>query len=163
MNRHSRTLAAAAALLALSAGAIAAELSVSRETIVDGAPAAVWERVGDFDALEKWHPAVAKSTVSAPGNKPGTMRVLTPGDGATITERLVAYDAGKHSYTYDILESPLPVQHYRSTLQLSPAGDGRTLMKWSSTFQAKGAPDDKAKQVIQGIYDAGLAKVAGRQ
>ena len=38
--------------------------------------------------------------------------------------------------------------------------DGKTLMRWSSTFEADGADDAKAQEVIQGIYDAGLAKVA---
>lgn len=162
MNRSLRLLAAIA-MLATSAAAFAAPLSVSREMAVDGAPDAVWKKMGDFNAMDKWHPAVAKSTVSAPGNKPGTTRVLTLGDGATITEKLVAYDAAKHSYTYEILESPLPVKNYRSTVQLKPGAGGKTMMKWNSTFEAKGAPDDKAKEVITGIYDAGLGSVAGKK
>jgi hypothetical protein len=87
------------------------------------------------------------------------MRTLDLGGGASITEKLVAYDPVGHSYTYAITKSPLPVKNYVSVIRLTPAGDGKTLMKWSSTFDASGASDDKAKEAIGGIYDAGLGKV----
>lgn len=150
-------LAPLALLLAL-AGAQAAELSVTREVTVDRAPATVWKMVGDFNALDVWHPAVAKSTST--GSQPGATRLLTLGDGATISEKLLGRNAAKHSYSYAILKSPLPVRNYRSTLSLSEAPEGKTLIRWTSTFEAAGADDAKAKDVIGGIYDAGLAKVA---
>ena len=152
------TRASAALLLAGAASAgHAGELSVQREMTIDRAPATVWKMVGDFNALDVWHPAVARST--ATGNAPGATRLLTLGDGATISEKLLARDPAKYSYSYAILKSPLPVKNYKSTLQLSPTPDGKTLMRWSSTFEAAGADDAKAQEVIQGIYDAGLAKV----
>lgn len=157
MNPTARILAAGLALVA-AAAAQAGTLSVEREMTIDKAPATVWKMVGDFNTLDVWHPAVASST--ATGAKPGATRVLTLGNGATITEKLLARDPAKHSYSYAILKSPLPVKNYKSTLQLSPTADGKTLMKWSSTFEASGADDAKAQEVIQGIYDAGLAKVA---
>ena len=48
----------------------------------------------------------------------------------------------------------------RHRFELSAAGPGKTRVKWSSTFDADGAPDDKAKEAILGIYDAGLGKLA---
>ena len=39
------------------------------------------------------------------------------------------------------------------------AAGNRTLVKWSSTFDADGAPDEQAKQAILGIYDAGLRRL----
>ena len=154
LTRASAVLVLASAAAASHAG----ELSVQRETTIDRAPATVWKMVGDFNALDVWHPAVTRST--ATGNAPGATRLLTLGNGATISEKLLARDAAKHSYSYAILKSPLPVKNYKSTLQLSPTPDGKTLMRWSSTFEAAGADDAKAQEVIQGIYDAGLAKVA---
>ena len=153
------TRASAALLLASAAAAgHAGELSVQREMAIDRAPATVWKMVGDFNALDVWHPAVTRST--ATGTAPGATRLLTLGNGATISEKLLARDPARHSYSYAILKSPLPVKNYKSTLQLSPTPDGKTLMRWSSTFEAAGADDAKAQEVIQGIYDAGLAKVA---
>jgi mxaD protein len=156
MDSLTRTLAAALVLAASAAQA--GELKVEREMTIDKAPATVWKMVGDFNALDVWHPAVASST--ATGSKPGATRLLTLGNGATISEKLLARDPARHSYSYAILKSPLPVKNYKSTLQLKPTADGKTLMTWSSTFEANGADDAKAQEVIQGIYDAGLAKVA---
>ena len=66
-----------------------------------------------------------------------------------------------HSYGYTILESPLPVANYASTISVAAKGSGSTIT-WVGTFDAKGAPDDKAKEVIAGIYDAGLAGIADK-
>lgn len=57
-----------------------------------------------------------------------------------------------------ILKSPLPVKNYVSTLTVSPTSDGKSLVKWTSIFDANGADDAKAKEVVGGIYDAGLSK-----
>ncbi len=57
------------------------------------------------------------------------------------------------------MESPLPVQNYVATIELTPAPDGGTRIKWSSTFDAKGVPDETAKDAIGGIYDAGLGRI----
>ena len=158
MKSVARSLTTALAVMAAAVAAHAGPLSVERSMTIDKAPATVWKLVGDFNGLDVWHPAVASST--ATGGKPGATRVLTLGNGATITEKLLARDAVKHTYSYAILKSPLPVKNYKSTLKLSPTADGKTQMTWSSTFEANGADDAKAQEVIQGIYDAGLAKVA---
>jgi hypothetical protein len=42
------------------------------------------------------------------------------------------------------------------------AKGGGSTITWVGTFDAKGAPDDKAREVIGGIYDAGLAGIAAR-
>jgi len=52
------------------------------------------------------------------------------------------------------------VKNYVATIELTETVDGKTLMKWHSTFDADGASDDQAKEAILGIYDSGLAKVA---
>lgn len=157
-------IAAAAALLAgatLSLNAIAHEgkLTVTRQVTVDAPAASVWKYVGNFNALDVWHPAVAKSELTkGSGMKAGDIRVLTLGDGAQITEKLVNLDNGKRSYAYTIEKGPLPVKNYRSMLQVAEK-DGKTVVTWSSTFDANGAPDEKAAEVIGGVYDGGLARV----
>ena len=46
------------------------------------------------------------------------MRVLTTKDGGKFTEELVAFDAASRSYQYQILESPVPVTDYVSTIEV---------------------------------------------
>jgi hypothetical protein len=78
-----------------------------------------------------------------------------------VRERLLEMSDLGHHYSYTILESPLPVANYRSTLRLRRVSDGnRTYGEWSATFD----PDPPDKQafaedligngVFQGGFDA---------
>ncbi len=160
MNRIARSFIGAACLALVTDTFAAGALSVSREVVVDRSPDTVWKLIGDFNALDVWLPPVLASKVEGQGSKPGAIRVLDLGNNASVTEKLVTYNKVTHSYTYAFIKSPLPVKNYVATIQLESAPDGKTLLKWSSTFDAAGAPDDKAKEAILGIYDAGLAKAA---
>ena len=134
-------------------------LTVSREATLDQPPAIVWKLIGEFNALDIWLPPVQASTLRGVGTAPGAIRVLDLGGGASVTEELLDYDSACHRYTYAFVASPLPVKGYVATIALSATPNGRTLIKWHSTFEADGAPDDQAKAAIQGIYDLGLAKL----
>lgn len=152
---------AGASLLLLAGSAIAAgSLSVSREVTVDVAPDTAWKLVGNFDGLDVWHPAIKTSTQQGSGTRAGSTRVLTLGDGAKVDEKLVSYSATKRSYTYAITKSPLPVKNYVATISVTAGADGKSVVKWASTFDAAGAPDAKATEVIGGVYDGGLARIA---
>ena len=160
MKATLKQLAGAALMIAASSSFAAGALSVEREATIDGAPAAVWKLLGNFNGLDVWHPAVASSTQKGGGTSVGTTRELSLNGGGTIDEKPVAYSADKRSYSYAITKSPLPVKNYVSTIAVSAAAGGKSLVKWSSTFDANGADDAKAKEVIGGIYDAGLGKAA---
>lgn len=161
MNKTALTLCATGLLLAAGASHAAGALSVSREVTIDNTPSTVWKLIGNFNALDVWHPAVLKSELNGDGTKIGTRRLLTLADGSkTIIEQLTAYSAAKTSYSYAIVRSPLPVVNYAATITLSPAPNGQTLMKWTSTFDApEGTADTDATQVVEAIYDTGMAKV----
>lgn len=158
MNTTLKQLAAAALLIAAGSSYAGGALSVEREATVDNAAATVWKLIGNFNGLDVWHPAVANSTQKGSGTSAGATRVLSLNGGGAINETLTAYNAAKRSYSYAITKSPLPVKNYASTIAVSPAGEGKSLIKWTSTFDANGADDAKAKEVMGGIYDAGLGK-----
>lgn len=160
MNSIIRQSAGAASLIVAASSFAAGSLNVSREAIVERPPATVWKLVGSFDALDVWLPPVRGSSFTGVSSQPGAIRVLDLGNNATVTEKLLTYSGADHRYSYAFLNSPLPVTNYVATIELHPAAAGRTLVKWSSTFDAAGAPDDKAKEAIQGIYDAGLTRLA---
>ena len=52
------------------------------------------------------------------------MRTLTTTDGAVLVERRVQYSDEGMSYSYQILESPLPVADYESTLAVMDGPEG---------------------------------------
>ena len=123
---------------------------------LNASAADVWKLIGGFDRLQDWHPAVESSTVDGSPTTPGTHRVLHLKGGGEIEEHLSSYSDSAMRYTYDIIKSPLPVANYQSYLTVVDKGAGKSLVIWGSKFDAAGATDKKAKEVVAGIYKAGL-------
>src|SRR5437867_2292641 len=77
----------------------------------------VWNLVKRFDGLVNWHPAFSGSPlVKGRNDQVGAVRALTLKDGPTFTEELIALNEQGMAYTYDIVESPLPIDHYQASL-----------------------------------------------
>jgi hypothetical protein len=146
-----RTIVAAGTALMMS-GLAAHALESSAKASSKLSADALWAKVGDFCGIGKWHPAVEKCQLSADGKT----RTLSLKGGGTIVEALVKMDTAGRSYTYSIVNSPLPVANYSSTISVSADGAG-SVLTWSGKYDAKGAPDADAMKVVQGIYDSGLA------
>lgn len=152
--------AAAAGLLSVAGICHAAgALSFSSEETVDSTPATVWKYVGDFNGLDLWHPQVRSSTVKGTDNKVGAVRTLKLADGSELVEKLLKYSAADTSYTYASLKSPFPIKNYVATISLSPAPGGKTLMKWSATFDAVNIDEDIATEMVAIGLNGGLGKV----
>jgi hypothetical protein len=115
----------------------------------------VWATIGEFGGIDKWHPAVRKSEQSESG---GTVtRSLDLHGGGVILERLETKDDEGKTYSYSILEGPLPVANYKSTLLVTENADRRSCtVEWSSEFTASGAPEAEAVGIVRGIYEAGF-------
>ena len=144
MRMFKLALLALVALFAFSAAAEAIEVKKRREA--PGTPAAVWEVVGGFCAIKNWHPAVAECEEITEGDD--VFRILTLQDGGKIKERLT--DKGDTSYSYEIVESPLPVKNYKATLKVGEDDEltadvarlwGRTLARFHAAGFAHGDPE----------------------
>ena len=83
---------------------------------------------------------------------------LTLKDGGKIKEKLDASD--DTSYSYEIVEGPLPVENYQAKLWVEPdeRDPNRTVIHWDATFDANGASDDDAKKTISDIFHGGLER-----
>jgi hypothetical protein len=128
---------------------------VSLSTTLPVPARTVWDAIGGFNSLAKWHPAVAKSEEGKEGT--ATVRRLTLHGGGSIVERLDGKDDRKRTYTYSILEGPLPVAGYSATLHVEENKDGKSCtVQWSSAFEPAGASEPEAVKVIRGIYEAGF-------
>ena len=125
---------------------------INMKTDLNVAPDEVWKLIGGFNALPDWHPAVEKSELE----EEGSMRRLSLAGGGTIVEKLVSVDDKERVYSYSIIDSPLPVTNYEATIRVKDDGEGNTSVEWSSEFEAEGAPENEAMDVIAGIYQAGL-------
>jgi mxaD protein len=160
--------ATALALTVLAAGysvAAAPELHVHKTVTINASADKVWNIVKDFNALNTWHPAVAKDDiVEGTNNSVGAVRLLSLKGGGTIKEKLLAFDATGHSFRYAIVEGALPVSGYTSRLSVKSAGDNKSTVTWSGKFQRKNVGDnpgdsenDKtAVDTVTGVYQSGL-------
>jgi mxaD protein len=157
----------AVVLAAVSTASLAAAptLEATQSITIKASPDKVWAAVKDFDGLGTWHPAVAKDVIVAgKNNEVGAERLLTLGDGGTIREKLLAWDAKDRSFRYSILEGVLPVSDYTSTLSVKEAAGGQSTVTWSGTFKRKdtgdapaaNANDETATTTMNGVYKGGL-------
>lgn len=126
---------------------------VSMQTELDVPVQQVWDLIGGFNALPDWHPAVENSEL----DNGGRIRKLSLAGGGTITERLERISDNEHAYTYSIINSPLPVSNYTATIRVLKDDTGKgTVVEWSSSFKADGAPENEAVKIIRDIYQTGL-------
>jgi mxaD protein len=159
-----RWMALGMASLVWTTAAIAANVIQVREKVeLPVAADKAWEVIKDFNSWQTWHPALATDEItSGKGNTRGTIRVLTTKDGARITEQLLHYQPKALSYTYKIIDGPLPVTDYVSTLQVHSSKNGSVVL-WNSHFKAKeGTSDDDAAKAIRDIYRAGLGNLKNK-
>ncbi|MBB4199507.1 hypothetical protein CCR94_01380 [Rhodoblastus sphagnicola] len=167
-----RALALAAAVVAMASGAATAHGPTRQKLVesveIDKPVEKVWAVIGNFDALSKWHPVIA-SSVADKGNDIGSTRHLVlkaPGD-PSFDEVLDKYDAGAHSYKYEIPKvdpKVLPVNNYTSTLSVSDNGKGGSTVEWKGAFYRgymlndppEDLNDENSVKAVRGVYRAGL-------
>ena len=113
---------AGAAVLALVASVPAQAAEVSKVIEAKGTVDKAWAALGDFCGIKDWHPAIANCVLS---EKDGAkIRTLTTKDGGVLVEKMTQWDDAGHSYGYAILESPLPVANYISTIAVKDGAGG---------------------------------------
>ena len=133
--------------------ASAQALEARRRSEVPGNPQTIWAFAGDFCAIKDWHPLVADCKETQEGND--TFGTLTLKDGGTIKEKMT--DKDDLSYSYEIVESPLPVKNYKAKFWVEPDDEPeRTAVYWEAEFDANGASDDVATKKVFDILVAGM-------
>ncbi|MEU5959043.1 SRPBCC family protein [Streptomyces sp. NPDC047525] len=68
----------------------------------------------------------------------------------------MALDDAERKLTYEIVEAPLPVRGYLSTLHVQPVADtGGAFLSWHATFDsAEGTTAQEATTVLEAAYAA---------
>jgi hypothetical protein len=150
-------LALATVLILSIGGGAALAIEVKKKRDTPGDPEDVWALIGDFCAIKNWHPVVADCTQEKEGDV--IYRTLALKNGAKIKEKLTATD--ETSYSYEIIESPLPVKNYKATLAVEEDEDSpeRSEVEWEASFDANGASDEDAKKTIAGIFEEGVKSI----
>lgn len=106
----------------------------------------VWAYARDYNGHGEWHPLIATSTIEGggPSDRVGCVRDFTLTNGGRLRERLLAFSDLDRSFTYCILESPMPIENYVASFSCRPITDGdRTFVEWYADFDV--SPEDEPR------------------
>lgn len=127
-------------------------MHVFRSMLLDAPIARAWTAIRAFDGVASWNPGVTNAALeTGAATATGAIRRLETGDGGVFRETLLAHSDLEHFYTYDILDSPLPVTGYVSTHRLVPVTHSdQTLSIWEGWFRC---PEDLTEQMAHIVGD----------
>jgi len=138
-------------------------VKVLRSTILNAPCDAVWDVLRDFNGHDSWHPAVAESLIERgePADRIGCIRRFRLADGSELREKLLSLSDMEQTFTYCLLDTPVPLLNYVAHVRLYPVTDGdRTFWEWESRFDTpKGREDELRDLVGSGIYTAGFEAI----
>jgi len=138
-------------------------VKVVKSTVVDAPIDEVWQLLRDFNGHDRWHPAVAVSRIEErrSSDEIGCVRDFALKQGGAIREQLLSLSDRDYSFTYCILDAPIPLEGYVATVRLKPVTDGnRTFWHWQSEF--KPPPEREAeltRMVGEDIYEGGFSAI----
>jgi hypothetical protein len=138
-------------------------IRIVRSTIIDAPTDRVWAFLRDFNGHDRWHPAVAKSAIERgqSADKLGCVRRFVLRDGFELRERLLTLSDLEQTFSYCLIDTPVPLFNYVAHVRLAPVTDGdRTFWDWRCSFSTrKGEEAEMTRMVGEDIYDAGFAAV----
>ena len=153
-------------LLPLAATAQERAMQVVAESVdIRASPADVWNMVKRFGALQEWHPAFPSTPIiKGRDGQVGAVREVTVKDGPKFTEELLALDEPEMAFTYGIVQSPLPIENYRSTMTVRANAAGGATVVWVGNFVRKNPAanppeaesDAGTVNFVSGAYTGGL-------
>lgn len=114
----------------------------------------VWNTVRAFSGLERYFTMFTSSTTEGAGV--GATRTLNLADGGQFHERLESLDDDSRTLTYAALRSPLPIKNYVGTVTVDDAGDGRSQITWSATFDVSADQEAPMVEMLSGAYASGI-------
>ena len=138
-------------------------IRIVRSTIIDAPTDRVWAFLRDFNGHDRWHPAVAKSTIerNQTSDKVGCVRHFFLRDGSELREKLLTLSDLEQTFSYCLLDTPVPLFNYVAHVRLAPVTDGdRTFWDWRCSFTTRPGLEEEMRQMVsEQIYDAGFAAV----
>ncbi len=136
---------------------------IVKSTILDAPTGAVWNVLRDFNGHDRWHPAVATSTIerAQASDKIGCVRRFKLQDGSELREQLLALSDLEQTFSYCLLDTPIPMFNYVAHVRLLPVTDGdRTFWHWESRFTTRPADVERLTQMVaEQIYQAGFDSI----
>ncbi|WP_136660705.1 SRPBCC family protein [Nitratireductor sp. XY-223] len=131
---------------------------VIRSTVLPVPSDRLWEELRDFNGHDRWHPEVEKSQIERgePSDRVGCVRSFRLNDGSELRERLLTLSDMEQTYSYCLLDTPIPLFNYVAHVRLYPVTDtNQTFWEWEGRFSTpEGREGELAGLVGDDIYRA---------
>jgi len=136
---------------------------IVKSTILNAPTDVAWAVLRDFNGHDRWHPAVATSTIerAQPSDKIGCVRRFKLKDGSELREQLLALSDLEQTFSYCLLDTPIPMFNYVAHVRLLPVTDGdRTFWHWECRFTTRAGEEARLVEMVgEQIYQAGFDAV----
>jgi hypothetical protein len=136
---------------------------IVKSTIINAPTDRVWAVLRDFNGHDRWHPAVATSAIERgySSDKIGCIRRFRLADGGELREQLLALSDLEQSFSYCLLDTPIPLFNYVAHVRLLPVTDGdRTFWHWECRFTTRAGDEARLVAMVgEEIYQAGFDAV----
>lgn len=129
-------------------------LSVSETAELNVPADVVWKTLGDFGAADRYLDVVERCELQQRGGS--VERLLHLRGGGQVHERLVLACTHDRALRYTIVDSPLPVADYVSTVRVDALDGDRCRVRWSATFDPHGVAGEQARDAVASIYRMGF-------
>lgn len=138
--------------------------TVLRTTTLRAEPDQIWSVIKGFDELASWHPRVPPSEMEdgADPTTPGSVRRFIVDSNVVAREELIEHDNSGRTYSYKVLDQPLPVDNYIARISVVPTSDGCEV-RWTASYDGA----DDIIPVVEnafgdGVYSVGLEALRDR-
>jgi hypothetical protein len=128
-------------------------MNVFESIIIDRPANEIWAVLRDFIGLTAWSPVVtaARITNEMEPDTVGAVRHLDIADGSHFIEALESHSDDQMMLQYSIIEGPIPVTQYLSTMKLTPVTVGdQTFATWSAEFEVEEKHAESMRKVVGG-------------
>lgn len=136
---------------------------VVRSTIIEAPVDRLWSILRDFNGHDRWHPIVARSEIERanPSDRVGCVRRFQLRDGSELREQLLTLSDLEMTFSYCLLDTPIPLFNYVAHVRLLPVTDGnRSFWHWESRFTTPpGREAELARLVGDEVYTNGIEAV----
>ena len=127
-------------------------IKLVRSTIVPAPVESVWALLRDFNAHAEWHPAVSSSTIerARAAQQVSCIRRFTLAGGEELREQLLTLSDLETSYSYCLLDIPVPLFNYVAHVRLAPVTDAdHCFWEWEAQFDTR-AGEEQAMRTLVG-------------
>jgi len=141
-------------------------MATLRRSVDLAAPAAeVWDLIGDFSSIHRWHPEVSAPVMRGPAspNTPRAERVFGERTEQELVERLVERDEPARRLVYTMPDPPFPITDHRAVLEVVERDAQHCTVVWTATFECSAETAQELESTMgDGVFAVGLDALAHR-